>query len=53
MPKIKYLFPSIKYPIFHQNFGDFLPKIYLYLEGTKQSNGGNKNEPNEPSKPNE
>jgi hypothetical protein len=37
MPKIKYSIPSIKYPILYQNFGDFLPKNYLYLEGTKQS----------------
>ena len=28
-PKIKYLIPSLKYPIFYQIFGEFLPKNYL------------------------
>jgi hypothetical protein len=36
-PKIKYSFPSIKYPILHQIFGEKLPKNYLYLEGKKET----------------
>ena len=38
IPKIKYSFPSIKYPILYQIFGEKLPKNYLYLEGKKKQN---------------